>query len=748
MKKIAFVCLFFLCCWGGFAENVTAVDGVADLTNWDFSKNQRATVKGTWKFQWNTFSTAPDDNSQFVPVPSSWHDYTDTQNNHYPAQGYATYYLTIKLPDNIRHPALYFDYIQTACSVFINGKLIAKNGLAHKTKEQTVPKLSRIIIPCPEGLKDIDLVMQVSNFHYAMAGIHAPLIVGELDLLQKDLKNEILSDSFVVGFCIAIALYLLLLYFFSTQKNLGQILFAIFTIVSVVRIISTGARIGYDIFNISWITLLKLEYLPIQIAGPLFIWYLYCMYPDDGKKILLIISLVAGAFWGLIVLFTSSFFYSSLLREQQIFLLLEMMYILYLSIRVIIKKRQSSLFLFLGLMALVLSAAIEIMSSIFGFTVMPLIKFGLALFLLSQVISQAYMRYKEQKLNIAMSEKIKKSAEKTEMLFAEIQTAIGNLQAGSKLLATTRAELLQSASHIGNSIDAVRSHIKTQDETIAESKESTDSLNEFLQHLDADITRQGKNSTDAISNTDALVEKINEMSVRFNNIKDAFSQIFTASDRGKNNLSSMIKIISNIENQSTVLAETNEIIANIASQTNLLAMNAAIEAAHAGEAGKGFAVVAEEIRNLAEKSAAEAESTGAILQDIDDQIKQSVAASGILETSFAEISEKVNGFANILKELADFVSETNTQTSSITNAINTMVRELNNLQSKNKNLESSRVATVTNFDNLLEATKQVTAEIDGMIGEMTSLTNGLAKTRETESQTMQAIEKLSQMLEK
>ena len=69
-------------------------------------------------------------------------------------------------------------------------------------------------------------------------------------------------------------------------------------------------------------------------------------------------------------------------------------------------------------------------------------------------------------------------------------------------------------------------------------------------------------------------------------------------------VSDAVKAIHAIAESSAEIARFTSLIDEIAFQTNLLALNASVEAARAGDAGRGFSVVAQEVRALAQRSAA------------------------------------------------------------------------------------------------------------------------------------------------
>lgn len=145
-----------------------------------------------------------------------------------------------------------------------------------------------------------------------------------------------------------------------------------------------------------------------------------------------------------------------------------------------------------------------------------------------------------------------------------------------------------------------------------------------------------------------------------------------------------LALVRELGNQSEKIGSIITAIDDIADQTNLLALNAAIEAARAGEQGRGFAVVADEVRKLAEKTAASTAQIDKMIVGITEGVNKSVAAMDKAKakvTTGVEFSSQASGalkeiIASIetlhtgIHQIASATSEMSATTDEITRDIN------------------------------------------------------------------------------
>ncbi|MFN7027233.1 MAG: methyl-accepting chemotaxis protein [Pseudorhizobium sp.] len=135
---------------------------------------------------------------------------------------------------------------------------------------------------------------------------------------------------------------------------------------------------------------------------------------------------------------------------------------------------------------------------------------------------------------------------------------------------------------------------------------------------------------------------------------------------------SAVQAMERIEQASREIAQITNVIDEIAFQTNLLALNAGVEAARAGEAGKGFAVVAQEVRELAQRSAAAAKDIKGLITKSGEEVAGGVRFVQKTGESLSEIESRVLRINDHIHSIAVAAKEQATGLQEINTAINQM----------------------------------------------------------------------------
>jgi methyl-accepting chemotaxis protein len=238
-------------------------------------------------------------------------------------------------------------------------------------------------------------------------------------------------------------------------------------------------------------------------------------------------------------------------------------------------------------------------------------------------------------------------------------------------------------------IDAAASQIQESSSSLAETSSSQAtslcSMTSQVESLGSSSESNAKNATEA----------------------NGISVLAAASaDEGSHEMSNLSAAMQEIDDASADVARVIRVIDNIAFQTNLLALNAAVEAARAGESGKGFAVVAEEVRSLAQRSAAAAKETEVLIE----------RAQLCTERGQAVLSKTVEVFEQIIHH----GKEVNTHLESIAASSNSQADHIVGVRDGAHNVESMMQANAASSEQLAATAVETTSQLETLVSLVSS----------------------------
>lgn len=225
-----------------------------------------------------------------------------------------------------------------------------------------------------------------------------------------------------------------------------------------------------------------------------------------------------------------------------------------------------------------------------------------------------------------------------------LRSIIGNISETASQLSVTSEQVSTAMSESSGHVQGQQSQTETlatsmqqMNATTAEISHNIHQMNDSVGHAEQELQVSNQILMDTVEQTAQLSTQI-----------EASAQTIQALDNSALNISSVLRVIT-----------------DIAEQTNLLALNAAIEAARAGEQGRGFAVVADEVRQLASRTQSSTAEISNIITELQAGSSRVVTTMKDIQVKATSLAEGANHSQQALSSVASQMETINNMTNQI-----------------------------------------------------------------------------------
>jgi methyl-accepting chemotaxis protein len=363
----------------------------------------------------------------------------------------------------------------------------------------------------------------------------------------------------------------------------------------------------------------------------------------------------------------------------------------------------------------------------------------------------------------AMAKAYNETQKNLSTLVANLKSNAIQLSAASDQLALASKQSSESTQQVATSSQQMATGAQEQSSNTQETAKSVKQLSDVIDQLARGANEQSAGVQKAVASITEVSQTITDVADNANQAAAGAKQAAEAASVGAENTRQTLEGIDKIRTSSGEVAKKLEelgnrsaeigkivaVIDDIAAQTNLLALNAAIEAARAGEQGRGFAVVSDEVRKLAERSAAATKEIADLIGNVQKGVNEATQVMESGTTSVSEGYELAAKAGQSLDQILKATSEVNAQIAKISDKAQIVNSSTNQLvkvmDSVGSITEENTAATEQMSANAVQVSKAVET-IAGIAEENSAATEQVSAAAQEMSAQVEEIVASSQTL--
>lgn len=309
-----------------------------------YSGEKELQLDGDWRFYWKSFLPLNGDTQQkhkIVKIPSTWNGLT-WHGQKLPSFGYATYVLTIISNNDYEDLAIELSDFYSQYSLFINGKLIAKNGKTSSQRKGSVLEDKPQTVPMTLKKGDNEVVLYVSNYQHVKGGFYQSITIGDKTKLLNKRESELIVNMLVIGGMLLVGFFFLGFFFFLRWEKM-VLYFALFSISFAFWQSHFGLHTFSLIFDaVPWQVTTRMEYLAFYSTWLLLSSFFKELFFKDYSKWVHRVMMVEVLVFSAVSIFTPLHVYSVLLDYFNMTGIVYLLYVLFVIVRAWHKKRKGS----------------------------------------------------------------------------------------------------------------------------------------------------------------------------------------------------------------------------------------------------------------------------------------------------------------------------------------------------------------------------------------------------------------------